>query len=73
MGIWIPIGIEAYFHPSEDELSFLTITLIIICVLILFYGLFMFWRLITNYQIKMQLAAYIPWLIDGEIERRNKI
>ena len=71
MGILVPIGLEAYLKVSESRESFLAITGIMILLSIVYFLIFLFWRWITRYHLKMQLNVYLPWLIDEEIERRK--
>ena len=71
MGILVPIGLEAYLKVSESRESFLAITGIMILLSIVYFLIFLFWRWITRYHLKMQLNVYLPWLIDEKIERRK--
>ena len=73
IGILLPIGLEVYFKISENKESFLVVAGIIILGSIIYFLMFLFWRWVTRYHLKMQLKAYLSWLIDAEIERREKL
>lgn len=73
IGILLPIGLEVYFKISENKESFLVAAGLIILASIIYFLMFLFWRWVTRYHLKMQLKAYLSWLIDAEIERREKL
>lgn len=71
-GILLPIGLEVYLKVSSDQKAFLILLALMIIISFVYWIVFLVWRWITRYKRKMQLNAYLPWLIDEVLEKKTK-
>ena len=69
-GVLLPIGLEVYLKVSSNEDAFLILLALMIPISFIYWIVFSGWRWITRYKRKMQLDAYLPWLIDEVLEKK---
>ena len=72
IGVLLPIGLEVYLKVSSNENAFLLLSGLMFLFLLLYWIVFSLWRRITRYKRKMQLNAYLPWLIDEVLEKKTR-